>query len=144
MVYGDPDYNVGINYAGKNYTTKWNDYIDWYKVFAAETEKKLAGRLNIIHLQSIICQNEKDEETAEFLSIMRRIIIEARLYKWDNNIADELGEIKLSVATTELLHEKHEHRKKVLEKLSKPIVSYEPQETKPEPQTDNSVQLGLF
>jgi site-specific DNA-methyltransferase (adenine-specific) len=30
MVYGDPDYNVGINYAGKNYTQKWNDYIDWY------------------------------------------------------------------------------------------------------------------
>jgi DNA modification methylase len=22
MVYGDPDYNVGINYAGSNYTTK--------------------------------------------------------------------------------------------------------------------------
>lgn len=30
MVYGDPDYNVGINYAGKNYTRKWNDYIEWY------------------------------------------------------------------------------------------------------------------
>ncbi len=30
MVYGDPDYNVGINYAGKNYATKWNEYIDWY------------------------------------------------------------------------------------------------------------------
>lgn len=30
MVYGDPDYNVGINYAGKNYTQKWNDYIEWY------------------------------------------------------------------------------------------------------------------
>jgi site-specific DNA-methyltransferase (adenine-specific) len=30
MIYGDPDYNVGINYAGANYTTKWNDYIDWY------------------------------------------------------------------------------------------------------------------
>jgi site-specific DNA-methyltransferase (adenine-specific) len=30
MVYGDPDYNVGINYAGKTYTTKWNEYIDWY------------------------------------------------------------------------------------------------------------------
>lgn len=30
MVYGDPDYNVGINYSGKSYTTKWNDYIDWY------------------------------------------------------------------------------------------------------------------
>lgn len=30
LIYGDPDYNVGINYAGKNYTQKWNDYIDWY------------------------------------------------------------------------------------------------------------------
>jgi site-specific DNA-methyltransferase (adenine-specific) len=30
MIYGDPDYNVGINYAGKNYTQKWNDYIEWY------------------------------------------------------------------------------------------------------------------
>ncbi len=30
MIYGDPDYNVGINYNGKTYTQKWNDYIDWY------------------------------------------------------------------------------------------------------------------
>src|SRR3989338_5029430 len=30
MIYGDPDYNVGINYAGKNYKAKWDDYIDWY------------------------------------------------------------------------------------------------------------------
>lgn len=30
MVYGDPDYNVGINYSGKNYTQKWNNYIDWH------------------------------------------------------------------------------------------------------------------
>jgi len=30
MVYGDPDYNVGINYAGTNYTKRWDDYIEWY------------------------------------------------------------------------------------------------------------------
>ncbi len=30
MVYADPDYNVGINYSGKNYTTKWDNYINWY------------------------------------------------------------------------------------------------------------------
>jgi site-specific DNA-methyltransferase (adenine-specific) len=30
MVYGDPDYNVGINYAGYNYSKKWNEYIEWY------------------------------------------------------------------------------------------------------------------
>lgn len=41
MVYGDPDYNVGINYAGKNYTTKWNDYIDWYTELTKECMRVL-------------------------------------------------------------------------------------------------------
>ena len=30
MIFGDPDYNVGINYNGAKYTQKWNDYIEWY------------------------------------------------------------------------------------------------------------------
>ncbi len=30
MVYGDPDYNVGINYSGHKYTQQWKKYIDWY------------------------------------------------------------------------------------------------------------------
>jgi len=29
-IFGDPDYNVGINYNGAKYTQKWNDYIEWY------------------------------------------------------------------------------------------------------------------
>ena len=111
------------------------------KVFAAEPEKKLADRLHIIHLQSIICQNEKDEETAEFLSIMRRIIIEARLYKWENNIADEVDE---TLATMKLAQEKHEQRKKLMAKLVKPGIKVDIQETNEEPTKDNSVQLGLF
>ncbi|HTA27931.1 MAG TPA: hypothetical protein VK809_09085 [Bacteroidia bacterium] len=111
------------------------------KVFAAEPEKKLADRLHIIHLQSVICQSEKDEETAEFLSIMRSIIIEARLYKWDNNIADEVDETLVEI---ELAQEKHEHRKKLLEKLVKPKIPTEIIESKAEPKTDNTVQLGLF
>jgi site-specific DNA-methyltransferase (adenine-specific) len=36
MIYGDPDYNVGINYAGKNFTQKWNDYIAWYTELTRE------------------------------------------------------------------------------------------------------------
>ncbi len=30
MIYSDPDYNVGINYKGKNYKKKWDEYIEWY------------------------------------------------------------------------------------------------------------------
>jgi site-specific DNA-methyltransferase (adenine-specific) len=29
-VFGDPDYNVNINYTGKKYTMEWNKYIEWY------------------------------------------------------------------------------------------------------------------
>ena len=47
MVYGDPDYNVGINYAGKNYSTKWNEYINWYIELATESMRVLKPTGNL-------------------------------------------------------------------------------------------------
>jgi len=47
MVYGDPDYNVGINYAGKNYTKKWNEYIDWYIELTRESLRVLKPTGNL-------------------------------------------------------------------------------------------------
>ncbi|HLG35092.1 MAG TPA: site-specific DNA-methyltransferase [Bacteroidia bacterium] len=47
MVYGDPDYNVGVNYAGKNYTTKWNEYIDWYIELTRESLRVLKPTGNL-------------------------------------------------------------------------------------------------
>jgi site-specific DNA-methyltransferase (adenine-specific) len=53
LVYGDPDYNVGINYAGKNYTTKWKDYIDWYVELTKECMRVLkpTGNLFMMNYQ---------------------------------------------------------------------------------------------
>jgi site-specific DNA-methyltransferase (adenine-specific) len=50
MIYGDPDYNVGINYAGNNYTTKWNEYIDWYVELARESLRVLKPNGNLFML----------------------------------------------------------------------------------------------
>lgn len=41
MVYGDPDYNVGINYAGRKYTMKWDEYIDGYVELSKESLRVL-------------------------------------------------------------------------------------------------------
>lgn len=51
MVYGDPDYNVGVKYDGKSYTTKWNEYIDWYVELARESLRVLKpyGNLFLIN-----------------------------------------------------------------------------------------------
>lgn len=47
MIYGDPDYNVGINYAGKSYTTNWNKYIDWYIELTKECLRILKPKGNL-------------------------------------------------------------------------------------------------
>ena len=46
-IYGDPDYNVGIQYAGKNYTKKWNEYIDWYIELTKECMRVLKKKGNL-------------------------------------------------------------------------------------------------
>jgi site-specific DNA-methyltransferase (adenine-specific) len=47
MVYGDPDYNVGINYAGAKYTQKWDEYIEWYIELAKESLRVLKAEGNL-------------------------------------------------------------------------------------------------
>jgi len=47
MIYGDPDYNVGIFYAGKNYTQEWNEYIHWYIELTKECMRVLKPTGNL-------------------------------------------------------------------------------------------------
>ncbi len=49
-IYGDPDYNVGINYAGKNYTQKWDTYIKWYIELTKECMRVLKPTGNLFML----------------------------------------------------------------------------------------------
>ena len=46
-VYGDPDYNVGINYAGQKYSQKWDEYIAWYVELARESLRVLKPTGNL-------------------------------------------------------------------------------------------------
>ena len=47
MIYSDPDYNVGVNYAGKTYKKKWDDYIDWYISLIKESMRVLKPTGNL-------------------------------------------------------------------------------------------------
>jgi len=51
MIYSDPDYNVGINYSGKNYKKKWDKYIKWYVELTKESIRVLkpTGNLFLIN-----------------------------------------------------------------------------------------------
>lgn len=114
------------------------------KMFAKEPDKKLLDRIRINHLLYALAEKANNEEAGEFLNIMERIIAEARLYKWDNNVPDEIDEMEQTLAEMDLAHEKHERRNKLLAKLNKPVIPPEPEQSSSEPKTDNNVQLGLF
>ncbi|MCJ7508999.1 MAG: site-specific DNA-methyltransferase [candidate division Zixibacteria bacterium] len=47
MVYGDPDYNVGIKYGNKSYTRNFDEYIEWYIELAKESLRVLKNTGNI-------------------------------------------------------------------------------------------------
>lgn len=47
MVFGDPDYNVGIKYEDKSYTKKFEYYIDWYKKITKESMRVLKNDGNL-------------------------------------------------------------------------------------------------
>ena len=47
MIYADPDYNVGVNYAGKKYTRGWDEYISWYSQLMYECMRVLKDTGNL-------------------------------------------------------------------------------------------------
>jgi len=47
MIFGDPDYNVGIKYGKNNYTRKFEDYINWYIELTKESMRVLKNEGNL-------------------------------------------------------------------------------------------------
>ena len=50
LIYGDPDYNAGIAYDGRTFTTSWDDYVDWYIALAAECLRVLRTDGNLFFI----------------------------------------------------------------------------------------------
>ncbi len=47
VIYGDPDYNAGIRYAGRTFTASWDEYVDWYIDLAQECLRVLRADGNM-------------------------------------------------------------------------------------------------
>ena len=50
MIFGDPDYNVGIKYGNNNYTRNFDDYINWYIELTKESMRVLKNNGNLFML----------------------------------------------------------------------------------------------
>lgn len=75
MIYGDPDYNVGVDYDGRKFTSSWDDYVRWYIALAKECMRVLRADGNMFlinypkqnaHLRAL-CLDEIAHEVNEYV-----------------------------------------------------------------------------
>ncbi len=111
---------------------------EWIAFLATRPDEELVRRLDTNGWQYQIAYKNKDEKLCEFMNIMHRILVEARIYKDEHQIPDEISEISLEVSQMEHVVAQEEVRKDVLESLQPQRIS------KPKIQEDNSSQMSLF
>ncbi len=102
-------------------------------------DKELSKRIDDIHIQSDLAIQHKNFDSLDLLKVWRSQLIEARIYKTENNIADAPNEIELAIADIETVVVKVEERKDVLE--NEPLYQ---KVHKPKIKEDNSDQMSLF
>lgn len=111
---------------------------EWIAFLASRPDAELVRRLDTNGWQYEIAYKNKDEKLCEFMNIMRRILVEACIYKDEHQIPDKISEISLEVAQMEHITAQEEVRWEVLESIQPQRIS------KPKSQEDNSNQISLF
>ncbi len=94
-----------------------------------------------MHIQSEIAYKTHNTGSLELLEIWRTQIIDARIYKMDNNIPDAPNEIEEASADIKTFASKTEERQEILTDFCNPVKHSRP---KIQLQQDNDSQLSLF
>lgn len=98
MVYGDPDYNVGINYAGKKYTVSWNEYITWYIELTKESMRVLKPTGNLFMI------NYPKQNSYLRVKYLDEVAYDVRDYVWIYNTNVGHSERRFTTAHRSILH----------------------------------------
>ncbi|MCE9538734.1 MAG: hypothetical protein K8R85_05905 [Bacteroidetes bacterium] len=108
---------------------------------ATMPDYKLAEKLDSVHLQMALAEKKKNTPALELLEVWRKQIIDARIYKAENNIPNAPNEIELAIADIETVVTKIDQRNEILSEYNNPIKQSRP---KVQSQQDNDSQLSLF
>lgn len=109
-------------------------------IMATLPDKELAKKLDLVHIQSELAEKTKNTGSLELLEVWHQQIIEARIYKAENEIPDAPNEIELAIADIETFVSKTEERQEIMNEFSNPVKQSRPKIQ----QQDNDSQLSLF
>lgn len=106
---------------------------------ATYPDNVLSDKLELIHIQMEIAEQKRNTESLELLEIWRSQVIDARIYKAENNIPDAPNEIELAIADIETTVAKGEEREESFtqEALSK-------RSSRPKVKEEDNDQMSLF
>lgn len=116
-----------------------DNYQEYVEQLAAMPDKELAKKLDLVHIQMELAEQNKNEASIELLEVWRTQIIDARIYKIENSIPDATNEIELAVVDIETFVGKTEIREEAVNALTP---SYRPK--KQQENQNNDEQLKLF
>lgn len=77
-------------------------------------DMELSNRLDLIHIQMELAEQKRNTDSMELLEVWRSQVIEARIYKAENEIEDAPNEIEIAIADIETTVSKAEEREEVL------------------------------
>ena len=84
------------------------------QLMAKWSQRDLAERLDLVHIQLQLAEQKKDMAAIELLEVWRSQLIAARIYKDENKVSDELSEIQQAIADIEVMEEQTEQRQEAL------------------------------
>ena len=98
MIYGDPDYGVGISYNGVKYTQQWAHYINWYGELAGECMRVLKKDGNLFLL------NYPKQNAYLRVGCLDKIAYDVHEYVWVYNTNVGHSKRRLTTAHRSILH----------------------------------------
>ena len=99
----------------------------------------LSEKLDTVHLQMELAEQKRNTNSLELLEVWRSQIIDARIYKAENNIPDTPNEIELAIADIETTVAKTEERQEI---FNENATSYKAH--KPKIKEEDKDQMSLF
>ncbi len=122
--------------------TRIQDCIDHHEeyvlVLAAMPDRRLREKLDTIHLQMTLAEQQRNTAAIELLEIWRAQTIEARTYKAEKNIPDEPNEIQEAIAHIETYIAEPAPQAETIDQPAMPI------RRKPQVTEDKNEQLSIF
>ena len=112
------------------------------------SDKELAKKLELVFIQSALAEKAKNTASMELLELWYIQIVEARIYKAENNIPDEVSEMERVIAET-YLNDAEEFQEEAKEESQEELNEFQPvkrsrRKIRRKNNDNNDGQLSLF